>query len=101
MTTRDTDKTHELVKDTYTRAIESHDGGGCCGGAISETAYLDGLRAAGLTDVRVVDRLVYEPRQVVEMVANDFPDIDRPLIDRALPFVEGKVASIRVTGRRA
>ncbi|MBI3071895.1 MAG: arsenite methyltransferase [Deltaproteobacteria bacterium] len=72
----------------------------CVGGAISETAYLDGLRAAGLTDVRVVDRLVYEPRQVVAMVVNDFPDLDQSLVDRALPFIENKVASLRVTGRK-
>jgi len=39
----------------------------CLGGAISESEYCDGLRAAGLTDVEVPERFVYEDSQLVAM----------------------------------
>jgi SAM-dependent methyltransferase len=48
----------------------------CVGGAISEAAYLHGLTQAGLTNVAVRDRLVYEPSQIVGIVADLLP---RPL----------------------
>ena len=36
----------------------------CIGGAISESAYLDGLREAGLEDLQVLDRVVYTEGQI-------------------------------------
>jgi len=42
--------------------------GSCVAGAIGEGEYLDGLRAAGLTDVAVRDRLVYDAAQLEALV---------------------------------
>jgi SAM-dependent methyltransferase len=41
---------------------------GCIGGAVSESDYLQGLRAAGLKDVGVVKRFVYDARQLQWML---------------------------------
>jgi SAM-dependent methyltransferase len=43
-------------------------------GAISEEAYLAGLRAAGLSDVEVVDRLVYSASQLASIAGGELPD---------------------------
>jgi len=61
-----------------------------------------GLRAAGLDDVQVVSRMVYEPEQVKAIVATDFADAGLPpgAWDRYLPAIAGMVASITVTGRK-
>lgn len=40
----------------------------CVAGAIEEDAYLDGLRAAGLVDVEVKERLVYDATQLLAFV---------------------------------
>lgn len=45
--------------------------GSCVAGAISEAAYLDGLRAAGLTDVEVLDRVVYDESQMQALAASE------------------------------
>jgi arsenite methyltransferase len=42
----------------------------CVGGAISEADYCAGLRAAGLVDVEVPERLVYEASQLEDMVGD-------------------------------
>ena len=41
---------------------------GCIGGAISESAYLDGLRRAGLTGVEVRKRFVYDVAQLAYLL---------------------------------
>jgi len=43
----------------------------CIAGAISEEEYVAGLQNAGLTDVQVVDRLVYEPEQIKHFFQTD------------------------------
>ena len=48
---------------------------GCClGGAISEGAYLQGLRAAGMSDARVTERIVYAESQLSAFVASECCD---------------------------
>jgi SAM-dependent methyltransferase len=46
----------------------------CVGGAISESAYLDGLRRAGLTDVEVRQRHVYDAGQLEGIAAEVLSD---------------------------
>ena len=81
----------------------------CVTGAIPEADYLQGLRDAGLEDIEVVGRFVYDPEQVLALVESDMPGfaerldtmgITREQIDAVLPTLAGKVASIKVTGRR-
>lgn len=43
---------------------------GCLAGAISEAAYVQGLEAAGLRDVRVTSRIVYDARQLMGLFAS-------------------------------
>lgn len=46
----------------------------CLAGAISEAAYLEGLRQTGLEDVRVVDRLIYDASQLEMFIASELQD---------------------------
>ncbi len=47
----------------------------CISGAISEDEYLAGLRAAGLVDVEVRDRLVYDADQLEGIAASDLESV--------------------------
>ena len=46
----------------------------CIAGAISEAAYIDGLDQAGLTDVEVRERLVYDLDQLTDFIQSELPD---------------------------
>ena len=75
----------------------------CVAGAISEAAYLDGLRAAGLDDLHVVERQVYEESQLVSLITSEIPglELSAELIAQIAPQVVGKVWSAKFTGTRA
>jgi arsenite methyltransferase len=77
----------------------------CVAGAISEDDYLAGLRAAGLVDVEVTERLVYDAEQIRGIVASDLDNLGgdaslSALLDRHLPALAGKVWSAKITGRK-
>ena len=44
----------------------------CVAGAISEQEYLDGLRGAGLVDVEVRERIVYDTAQLEALAESEF-----------------------------
>jgi hypothetical protein len=79
----------------------------CVAGAISEETYIDGLRQAGLTDVQVTDRLVYDTDQVNAFVASELADsaesrgcgcggsADAPLAEDISQDVAGRIWSAR------
>ena len=46
----------------------------CVAGAISEEEYLEGLRAAGLEDVEIRERIVYDETQLEGFIASELPD---------------------------
>lgn len=73
----------------------------CVAGAISEQEYLAGLRDAGLEDVCVTQRLVYEVSQLVSLISCELPglDLSPELVDEIAPTVAGKVWSAKFTGR--
>ena len=75
----------------------------CIAGAISADEYLAGLGAAGLVDVEVADRMVYDAAQLRALVGEEFSSLglDAALLDAGLHAVDGKVASARFTGRRS
>ena len=75
----------------------------CVAGAISEQDYLAGLRAAGLEDVKVVDRMVYDAGQLRAILSEDIPglDLDMSLIEDLLQEHAGAVWSAKFTGRKA
>jgi len=74
----------------------------CIAGAISEGEYLQGLRDAGLAEVEVTERLVYDAAQIEAMVASDLQsfDLDPQLLSAGLAEVVGKVWSAKVVGVR-
>jgi SAM-dependent methyltransferase len=74
----------------------------CVAGAISEQDYLQGLRDAGLSDVQVTGRIVYEPSQLRAILCEDIPglDLEPGMIDALLEEHAGKVWSARFSGRK-
>src|SRR5680860_1233716 len=77
----------------------------CIAGAISEEEYVQGLRAAGLGDAQVADRFVYDITQLEELLGSELSQGDaeqyRELLSRTSQELDGKVASIMVTGHRS
>ena len=80
----------------------------CVAGAISERDYVGGLEAAGMVDVEVTERLIYGADQIEAIVASDVANITdaekvepaRAALQEVLRGIEGKVASVRVSGRK-
>jgi arsenite methyltransferase len=76
---------------------------GCLAGAISEAEYLRGLEAAGLTDVRVGARIVYEASQLKGLFASSCcglsggSGLDPGVLAEA---AAGKIWSARFGGRK-
>lgn len=75
----------------------------CVAGAISEQAYLEGLGNAGLADIEVVDRMVYEASQLRAILSEDIPglDLDMTQIEGLLEEHKGAVWSAKFSGRKA
>ncbi|MCZ7583465.1 MAG: hypothetical protein M5R36_09105 [Deltaproteobacteria bacterium] len=74
----------------------------CVAGAISEDDYVGGLRAAGLADAHVTERLFYDEVQIREMVASDLENfgIDPATFDAEIRGAAGKVASVKFEGTK-
>jgi arsenite methyltransferase len=80
----------------------------CIGGAITETEYLAGLRAAGLEDVEVIDRLIYDEGTIRAFLQSDeLPATDADIealaadeIDAIAKALDGKIWSAKVTARK-
>jgi len=75
----------------------------CIGGAISEGDYLQGLRDAGLEDVEVTERMVYDAAQIEGILTLDFGLEEAAVVElrNALKSIEGKVWSAKFVGRRS
>jgi arsenite methyltransferase len=75
----------------------------CIGGAIAEPEYRGGLEKAGLTDIQVTDRFVYSADALSDMVASDFVSLgaEADEIRTAIHEAAGKVASVRISGKKA
>jgi arsenite methyltransferase len=69
----------------------------CLAGAINEAEYLEGLRSAGLADVSVRDRLVYDAAQIKAFISSELknagPEIAEPVSDPASTGSKLKVAT--------
>lgn len=80
----------------------------CIGGAISESDYVNGLRAAGLADVVVEERLPYDSNQMEELLVSDIAEASSssccsPASTEPRDVAEavsGKVWSARVTATK-
>ena len=79
-------------------------------GAISESAYVAGLERAGLTDVEVQDRLVYEATQIDAFLKSELSggegccgvlaSLTPEMIEKLSAAAVGKIWSARVYGRK-
>jgi SAM-dependent methyltransferase len=80
----------------------------CLAGAIPEKAYLDGLHEAGLTEVEVKNRLVYDVAQIEAFIGSELQETETcccggqgdAFAKRWAPELQGKVASVKVTARK-
>jgi SAM-dependent methyltransferase len=82
--------------------------GSCIAGAISEADYLGGLEAAGLVDLEVRGRLVYDEAQLRAFAGSEITEasccsktIGKETAERVVEALRDKVASVRVVGRKA
>jgi SAM-dependent methyltransferase len=74
----------------------------CIGGAISESEYEAGLKSAGLSEVEVAERYVYEASQLREMVGAAGRDTGSDATDlvKDIEAITGKVWSAKFRGRK-
>jgi arsenite methyltransferase len=73
----------------------------CLVGAIGEEEYLAGLRSAGLVEVAVRDRLVYDADQLVGLAVGTGWEVEpSPLVREAARTLEGKVWSAKIYARK-
>ncbi len=76
----------------------------CVAGAIGEAAYVAGLEAAGLAEVEVRDRLVYDAAQVCGLIKSEIPaEIEasgEDMLRKVAGEVEGKIWSASVYARK-
>lgn len=80
----------------------------CLAGAIGEKAYLDGLREAGLVEVEVKDRLVYNASQIEAFIGSELQEAGTRCCggqgDAFAKYwaqrLQGKVASVKVAARK-
>jgi len=80
----------------------------CVAGAVSEREYVEGLRRAGLVDVEVRERHEYSRSEIMAMIGTSEEDgccgttavRSRAERERIADLLAGRVASIRVVGRK-
>ncbi|MDD5306687.1 MAG: arsenite methyltransferase [Deltaproteobacteria bacterium] len=80
----------------------------CVAGAIGEEAYVEGLRKAGLVDVEIRERLVYEAVQLEAFIGSELKDSSSCCCGSSLgglaktwaPRLEGKIWSAKVFARK-
>lgn len=83
----------------------------CLAGAISECAYVDGLRRAGLAGIEAVDRLIYDAEQLELFIGSELQEpgegcccgggaVDPALVRSWAGQLAGKIASIKIRARK-
>lgn len=100
----------DIVAESLPEAVRSNDAlyGSCLAGAISEADYVAGLRAAGLKDVEVTERIVYDAAQLRAFVSSETSGsgccgsvvgLGMP-VDDLIASLDGKVWSARFHARK-
>jgi arsenite methyltransferase len=80
----------------------------CLAGAIGEKAYLAGLREAGLVEVKVKDRLVYDTPQIEAFIGSELQEAGtgccsgqgNSFAKHWASRLQGRVASVKVAARK-
>ncbi len=82
----------------------------CIAGAISEKDYIAGLERAGLVNIEVRDRLVYDSAMLGQLVESELPGNDKVLscctptgetIESLTKNLDSKIASINIYARKS
>ncbi|MCB0312564.1 MAG: arsenite methyltransferase, partial [Calditrichaeota bacterium] len=73
---------------------------GCVAGAIRESDYLQGLREAGIREVAVEDRLVYDEDFLRGFIADGNFPLGIEDLEPLLKQMEGKIWSARIVGTK-
>lgn len=69
----------------------------CVGGALKEKDYLDKIQAAGFSNISIESKHVYTQDEISMFKETDSTIFEKPLSQKEIKAVEGKIASIRVT----
>ncbi len=82
----------------------------CIGGAISEQHYLEGLKNAGLQQVEVAERFMYDLSQLTSLAQSEIPRdafaccgggaIPKEMVAGVAQALEGKIYSAKFVGRK-
>lgn len=72
----------------------------CIGGALREKNYLDKIRASGFANVGIESKHVYSHEEISMFKETDSSLFEKPLSQKEIKGVEGKIASIRVTAEK-
>jgi arsenite methyltransferase len=80
----------------------------CISGAVSEAEYLDGLRKAGLVEVSVEARVVYDRDSLGPLVGSELSgtsccgsdSVPADRLKEVATALDGRIASIKVVGRK-
>lgn len=82
----------------------------CISGALTEAEYLGAAKAAGLEQVNIVDRLIYDGAMIATLIADQLPvaiaDLtqrlgftnDDALMDFVIEQLDGKIESVKLSG---
>ncbi len=75
---------------------------GCIAGAIKESEYVEKMYAAGLRDIFIVDRLIYNRSQIGSLMSEEgcCGSGISPEVRSVLPLLEGKIWSARIIARK-
>jgi SAM-dependent methyltransferase len=103
----------DIVVEELPAELREHQGlyNSCIGGAVSEEEYLAGLAAAGLTEIKVEERFVYDAAQIKAIFADqqaglidlfdDLPEQERQeTIARLITAAAGKVWSAKISAKK-
>lgn len=79
----------------------------CLSGAISEEKYLEGLKAAGLIDIQVIERLVYDTSQLEAFISSELNEAisesnrnDKATLKEWVSKLKGKVWSAKIRAKK-
>lgn len=103
----------DIVADGLPDWVKSHPDlhSACVSGALPELDYLNAIRKAGLVDLNVVDRLVYDDDRLRVLIAEALPvslddlvvSLDRSpdeAVSTVISAVSGRVQSLRIAAHR-
>jgi ubiquinone/menaquinone biosynthesis C-methylase UbiE len=72
----------------------------CIGGALKEKDYLDKIRASGFSNVAIESKHIYSHKEISMFKETDSAIFEKPLNEKQIKAVDGKIASIRVTAQK-